>query len=113
MLYAGCQKVVHIICRMSENRTCCMQDVRKSYISYARCQKVAHVVCRVLESRAHCMQGVRKSYIFSHDKACMGWLVLVGSLKLLVSFAEYRLFCRALVHKRPVILRNLLVEATP
>jgi len=30
-----------------------------------------------------------------------------------VSFAEYRLFYRALLQKRPVILRNLLIEATP
>jgi len=33
----------------------------------------------------------------------MGWLRLVGSLKLRVSFAEYRLFYRALLQKRPVI----------
>ena len=43
----------------------------------------------------------------------MGWLRLVGSLKLYVSFAEYRLFYRALLQKRPIILRSLLVEATP
>ena len=43
----------------------------------------------------------------------MGWLRLVGSLKLQVSFAEYRLFYRALLPKRPTILRSLLVEATP
>ena len=42
----------------------------------------------------------------------MGWLRLVGSLKLQVSFAEYRLF-RALLQKRPTILRSLLVEASP
>jgi len=29
----------------------------------------------------------------------MGWLRLVGSLKLLVSFAEYRLFYRVLTHR--------------
>ena len=29
----------------------------------------------------------------------MGWLRLVGSLKLYVSFAEYRLFYRALLQK--------------
>ena len=29
---------------------------------------------------------------------CMGWLWLVGSLKIWVSFAEYRLFYRALLH---------------
>ena len=39
----------------------------------------------------------------------MGWLRLVGSLKLQVSFAEYSLFYRALLHKRPIILRSLLI----
>jgi len=33
---------------------------------------------------------------------------LVGSLKLYVSFAEYHLFYRALLQKRPIILRSLL-----
>ena len=43
----------------------------------------------------------------------MGWLRLVGSLKLQVSFAEYRLFYRALLQKRPIILKSLLIVATP
>jgi len=43
----------------------------------------------------------------------MGWLRLVGSLKLLVSFAEYCLLYRALLQKRPIILRSLLIVATP
>jgi len=43
----------------------------------------------------------------------MGWLRLVGSLKLQVSFAEYHLFYRALLQKRPTILRSLQVVATP
>jgi len=47
------------------------------------------------------------------DGTDMGWLRLVGSLKLQVSFAEYRLFYRALLQKRPVILRSLLIVATP
>ena len=42
-----------------------------------------------------------------------GWLRLVGSLKLKVSFAEYHLFCRALLQKRPMILRSLLIVASP
>ena len=42
----------------------------------------------------------------------MGWLRLVGSLKLQVSFAEYRLFYRALLQKRPVIFKRLLIVAT-
>ena len=37
----------------------------------------------------------------------MGWLWLVGSIKLQVSFAENRLFYRALLQKRPIILRSL------
>jgi len=43
----------------------------------------------------------------------MGWLRSVGSIKLWVSFAEYRLFYRALLQKRPIILSILLPVATP
>ena len=43
----------------------------------------------------------------------MGWLRLVGSLKLQVSFADYSLLHRALLQKRPIILRSLLIVATP
>jgi len=43
----------------------------------------------------------------------MGWLRLVGSLKLYVSFSEYRLFYRALLQKRHVSLRSQLIVATP
>jgi len=44
--------------------------------------------------------------------AHVGWLRLVGSLRLLVSFAEYSLFHRVLLQKRPIILRSLLIVAT-
>ena len=43
----------------------------------------------------------------------MGWLRLVGSIKLQVSFVEYHLFYRALLQKRPIILSILLTKATP
>jgi len=43
----------------------------------------------------------------------MGWLRLVGSLKVQVSFAEYSFFHRDLLQKRPEILRSLLIVATP
>jgi len=43
----------------------------------------------------------------------MGWLRLVGCLKLQVAFEEYCLFYRALLQKRPIILRSLLIVATP
>jgi len=45
--------------------------------------------------------------------AGMGWLRLIGSLKLQVSSEECRLFYRALLQKRPIILRSLLIVATP
>jgi len=58
-------------------------------------------------------EGKRESVFsvlrFSH----LGCLQLVGSLKFYVSFAEYPLFYRALLKKRPIILRSLLAEATP
>ena len=43
----------------------------------------------------------------------MGWLRLVGSLKLYVSLENIGLFCRAILQKRPIFLRSLLVVATP
>jgi len=43
----------------------------------------------------------------------MGWLWLVDFLKLDVPFAEYSLFYRALLQKRPIILSILLTKATP
>jgi len=46
-------------------------------------------------------------------KSAMGWLRWVGSLKLYVSFAECSLFYRALLQKRQVIFRSLLIVATP
>jgi len=48
-----------------------------------------------------------------HSGLCtMAWLQSVGSIKLNVSFAEYGLFCRALLQKRPIILSSLQIEAT-
>jgi len=42
----------------------------------------------------------------------MGWLRLVGSIKLQVSFAEYCLFYVALLQKRSIVLSILLNDAT-
>jgi len=53
------------------------------------------------------------SHIWVNHVSHMGWLRLVGSLKLQVSFTEDRLFYRSLLQKRPVILRSLLSVATP
>ena len=43
----------------------------------------------------------------------MGQLRLVDSFKIQVSFAAYSLFYKVLLQKRPIILRSLLIVATP
>jgi len=43
----------------------------------------------------------------------MGWLRLVGSLKLQVSFAKEAYKRDDILQKRPIILRRLLIVATP
>jgi len=43
----------------------------------------------------------------------MGWLWLVGSLKLQVSFEEHHFFYRAHLQKRPIVLRSLLIATNP
>ena len=53
------------------------------------------------------------THMFLYIVSTMGWLRLVGSLKLQVSFAEYSLFYRALLQKRPETSRSLLMKATP
>jgi len=70
-------------------------------------------------NRSHPISPTR--YIFSKSQLTttsatqvhMGWLWLAGSIKLHVSFAENRLFYRALLQKKPIILSILLTEATP
>jgi len=43
----------------------------------------------------------------------MGWLRLVDSLKLQVSFAKEPYKRDSILQKRPIILRSLLIVATP
>ena len=59
------------------------------------------------------------TYVYTRRDLCtllldaMGLLRSVGASKLQVSFAEFSLFNRALLQKRPIILRSLQVVATP
>jgi len=48
-----------------------------------------------------------------HLAASMGWLRLVGSLKLKVSFAKEPYKTDYILQKRPIILRSLLIELKP
>ena len=58
------------------------------------------------------LQYVCVPYTKSALMSTMGWLRSVGSIQVRVSFAEYSLFYRALLQKRPMILRSLLIVAT-
>jgi len=50
----------------------------------------------------------RRLYIRDRPYILMGWLRFVGSLKSYVSFAEYRLFYRALLQKRRLYIKDCL-----
>jgi len=56
-----------------------------------------------------------KSFRNTLEMLChpMGWLRLVGSLKLQVSFAKEPCKRDAILQKRPIILRSILIVATP
>ena len=52
-------------------------------------------------------------HMYVHTYVHMGWLRLVGSLKLQVSFAKETYKRDDILQKRPMILRSLLIVATP
>jgi len=61
-------------------------------------------------------EGGDEKCIYHNLTTClpgMGWLRLVGSLKLQVSFAKEPYKTDDIVQKRPLILRSLLIVATP
>jgi len=66
----------------------------------SRVRRCVVLCCSELQCVAVCCSVLRSSVcrLFT-----TGWLRLVGSLKLWVSFAEYSLFYRALLQKRPII----------
>ena len=55
------------------------------------------------------------THMLSSHNSChgMGWLRLVGSLKLYVSFAKEPHKSDDILQKRPIIVRSLLIVATP
>ena len=62
----------------------------------------------ILQKRPAC--SPLRSSLTCHD---MGWLRLVGSLKSQVSFANEPYKRDYILQKRPIILRSLLIVATP
>ena len=64
---------------------------------------------RILLFIVHKVSDATASLRIAH----MGWLRLVGSLKLQVAFAKEPYKRDDILQKRPVILRSLLLVATP
>ena len=61
----------------------------------------SHMSIHLLKRNVIYVVTFRMSHV--NEEFRMGWLRLVGSLKLQVSLAEDRLFYRALLQKRPII----------
>jgi len=85
-------------------------------VYFCVCVWVCVCVCVCVCARIHVTLHTHTVHI-RYNKCCSELtddiFSQVGSLKLSVSFAEYRLFYRSLFQKRPVILRSLLIVATP
>ena len=79
----------------------------------SRLLKIIGLFCRTksLLQGSFAKDSVRSIEVWS--QRCVGWIRLVGSLKLQVSFAEQSLFYRAILQKRHIISRSLLIVATP
>ena len=97
-------------------------DVYKTYM-YTKhtCKQHIHVYqCAIVCLHCHCMSALcARSYVNTRMQYCMyalcvrtyvntrtqdmGWLRIVGSFKLYVSFAEYSLFYRALLQQRLIL----------
>ena len=76
--------------------------VPRTYIDIC---KYTYVYIKVY-THGYILEGCRCSA--QHTNINIGWLRLVGSLKSQVSFAEYRLFSRALLQKSPTGLFSFI-----
>jgi len=70
-------------------------------------------VCCIMFQCVAALEARPVSLSWSFSQKDMGWLRLVGSLKLLVSFAKEPRKRDYILQKRPRILRILLIAATP
>ena len=74
----------------------------KSQVNESSHIYMSHVTYKWAMSRMHEVHSPCLHIIYRSPYLHMGWLRLVGSLKLQVSFAEYPLFYRAVLQKRPM-----------
>ena len=89
----------------------CTYILAEESSGYSRKQSDSFICVLLLMTASRVWNDMTHLHVW-HSVASMGWLRLVGSLKLYVSFAEYRLCYRSLVQKRLIILRSLLLAAT-
>ena len=83
------------------------------FVSQTHHEDTAHWIWSVITPISKLNRLYTSLRVFLHIPLnVMGWLRLVGALKLQVSFAEYRFFYRALLQKKPIIFRSLLIVAT-
>ena len=111
------------MCVASISRIRCLRWVGslKTYASFAKepykRDYSAKETCNFKEptNRSHSMSCTfrHRELMCVASMSRMRWRRLVGSLKIQVSFAEYSLFDRALLQKRPMFLGSLLLVATP
>jgi len=90
--------------------------------SLSETQCTTHAVCVAPSVAPHTLQHTEtqcttetqsETQCTTHVRDNMGWLRLVGSLKLYVSFAKEPYKRDNILTKRPIILRSLLIVATP
>jgi len=103
------------VCQFMCLHTHCVSVRHFAFDTVCLCVSICVCVCRfVCVPQTRCIQQVPVSWTGDREYVCacqflsVGWLWLVGSLKLQVSFAEYSLFYRALLQSRPTNLRSLL-----
>jgi len=73
-------------------------------VCYISCRSVLQHSCAALvDTGCWGVLQLTSAMKFLRMDPGMGWLRLVGSIKLQVSFAEYSLFYRAFLQKRPII----------
>ena len=104
----------HVARANMSRHTCASQVTRTNVgISNDSCKSPVtrtNKISRTNEGMCH-VTHVQESHHAHKSSPSRKWFV--GSLKFRVSFAEYRLFYKALLQKRRIILRSVLIVATP